>query len=51
VDIRLRGYAADIKAGAPYLTLFNDYHLQALLGRIFSNAVTTRARTDDEDVT
>ena len=48
VNIGLGGYAAPVQAGAPHLVLLDNHHTQPLLGGIFSGAVATRPRADDQ---
>ena len=50
MDIGLRGDAADIETGASDIGTLEDRDFQALLGGIFSSAVTTRARTDNNQI-
>ena len=50
VNIGLGGNAAHIQTRTSHLSILEDGHLQALLGSIFSGAVTTRARADDEKI-
>ena len=51
MHIGLGGYAPHIEAGAAHVCTFEDNNLQSLLGSIFSGAVTTRSRTDDNQIT
>ena len=50
MHIGLGGDTTHIQAGATYLRTFEDNHLQALLSGIFSGAVTTWARADDNQI-
>ena len=50
MDIGLRGYTADIKTGTAHLASLKDYDFQALLGGIFSGAVSSRSRADDNQI-
>ena len=50
VDIGLRGDAAYIQTGASHLRAFKDHDLQALFGGIFSGAVATRSRADNNEI-
>jgi hypothetical protein len=50
MHIGLRGYAAYIKTRTTNVVALEDDDLQALLGGIFSGAVTTRARADDNQI-
>ena len=51
MHIGLRGNTADIEAGASDMIPFEDRHLQALLGGIFSGAVAAWASADDNEIT
>ena len=50
MHIGLGRYTTYIQACTTHLRAFEDDHLQALLGSIFSGAVTTRARADDHQI-
>ena len=50
MHIGLGGYAAPVETGASHLLLFDDSHLQALLGSIFSGAVASRPRADNHQI-
>ena len=50
MDIGLRGDTADIEAGASDIGVLEDDDLQALLGGIFSGAVTSWPRADDDQI-
>ena len=50
MDIGLRGDAAYIQTGASHLRAFEDHDLQALFGGIFSGAVATRSRADNNEI-
>lgn len=50
VDIGLGGDAAHIEACAAHLASLEDRDLQTLSGGIFSGAVATRPRTDDNQI-
>ena len=48
MHVSLRGDAAHIEAGAAHLASLEDGDLQSLLSSIFSGAVTSRSRADDD---
>ena len=48
VNVGLGGYAATVEAGAADLVLLDNNYLQALTGGIFSGAVASGPRADDE---
>ena len=50
VDIGLRWDAAYIETGAAHVVTLEDDDLQALLGGIFSGAVTSRPRTNNDQI-
>ena len=50
MDVGLRRDTAYIEAGSSDLSALEDCNLQALFGSIFSGAVTTRPRTDDNQI-
>ena len=50
MNVGLGGNATYIKTGASHVVALEDDNLQALLGSIFSGAVPTRARTDDDKI-
>ena len=51
VHIGLRGDAANIEAGAAYVTLFNDGDLQTVLGGMGRSLVAAGPCADDDDIT
>ena len=50
MDIGLGGNATHVETGATSLGALEDDDLQALLGGLFSGAVPTRARADDDEI-
>ena len=50
VDVGLCGNTADVQARAADVLTFEDGDLQALFGSIFSGAVATWPRTDDDEI-
>ena len=50
MDIGLCGDATYIQASASHLRVFEDHDLQALFGGIFSGAVATRSRADNNEI-
>ena len=50
VNVGLGGDAAHVETRASNLSALEDNNLEALLGGIFSGAVPTRARTDDNQI-
>ena len=50
MDIGLRGDTADVETGASDIGVLEDDDLQALLGGIFSGAVTAWPRADDDQI-
>ena len=50
MDVGLGGDTAYIKTGAAHLRALEDNDLQALLGSIFSGAVTAWPRADDDEI-
>ena len=50
VDIGLRGDAAHIETSTTHVVALEDDDLQALLGGIFSGAVTAWPRADDDEI-
>ena len=50
VDIGLRRDTANIQTGASHLSILEDDDFRALLGSIFSGAVTARPRADDNEI-
>ena len=50
MDIGLRGNTTHIQASATHLRVLEDCDLQALFGSVFSGAVATRPRADDDKI-
>ena len=51
MHIGLGGYAPHIEAGAAHVCTFEDGDLQPLFGGIFSGAIASWPRTDDNQIT
>ena len=50
MDVCFRGNTAYIEAGTAHIVALENHHLQALLGSIFGSAISTRARTNDNEI-
>jgi hypothetical protein len=50
MDVSLRRNTPYVQTRTAYVVALEDRNLQALLGSIFSGAVTPRARTDDNEI-
>ena len=50
MNVCLRRNTTYIQTSASHLSVLEDYHLQALLGSVFSGAVTAWARADDNQI-
>jgi hypothetical protein len=50
MNIGLSRYTPHIETSSTNIRTLEDYHLQTLFGGIFSGAVPTRARTDDNQI-
>jgi hypothetical protein len=50
VDIGLGGDAAYIETGSTHVATLEDHDLQALFGSIFSGAVASGPRADDDKI-
>ena len=50
MNVGLRRYTTHIQTGSSHVVTFEDCDLQAVLGGIFSGAVTSRPRANDNYV-